>query len=233
MRIVIILLVLAINTSVAQDKSDFKRQLILKITPTSVFDPHGSRLPVGVGFHFALRWSASLEYSIPLKVFSGITNGGSGMQINKDRRLRSDLKYFTSSRLRGYIGLEGFYRNQHLTSSPGYWTEEVPPGHSQTYSYSFANVEKTSYGVGIIIGGKVKVAGRVSFEPYIGAGVRHVSIHRSNIQNLSVSLPSKDYTNYLDIFGLFPDEVHAKGEFTGVYIPCGIKLNIVLADISP
>jgi hypothetical protein len=207
------------------------KAVFLKITPTSLLDPEGVRLPVGIEYFFSNSWSVSAEASIPFLTYSNITNKRSKSQrstIREDLYVRLDVrKYYTlkkGSRL--FMGLEGFWRNQELVQDHGGYYYTSDGFFRTTYSYKSAEVFKNIFGGGMFFGGSIRMGSRVFFEPYVGLGLRTFNAHRRNVEGLSVRT-DKDSQIIPRLGG---DENRKEGQAGGFHVPFGIKISIQLGE---
>lgn len=220
------LLISTLNVATAQEVGAFRKQLYLKITPTSLLDPYGARLPVGIGYHFAERDYASIEYSIPLLRYIPFFDQGY-QTIKSDIRLRIEYRRFISENRRAYLGVEGFIRNQELvrTSKGRYYDSNG--GIKIEFNYTSGDVYKNIIGVGLIFGGDIRITNHIYFEPYCGLGIRNVEVHRENVRDLT-QLPSQRQFDWFTQ-GLIAEEEEIEGGDMGLYVPCGVKINILLS----
>jgi hypothetical protein len=184
----LIALLVASTFSVRAQSVWGKHSFYLKVTPTSLLDGYGNRLPIGIDYHFSKRWATAFEWSLPLKhYYRHLTSVDPRYQrLTFDLRFRGDIKYFISKNHKAYVGVEGFWRNQEMSveTRGSFVTEANEYGGQKGYFYNKGSIFKNIFGGGLILGTYGKITRRIFLEPYCGIGFRHLAEHRLNIEGL-------------------------------------------------
>ncbi len=187
-RTVILLFGLLFNTHLhAADKNGYVNgELSLKITPSSVVDPWGGMLPIGLEYGFSRTWSASYELGVPLFYKLYASSFKEDIRMNFDIKSRVEFrKYFLTEgdtkNLLAFIGFEAAYRKQkYHINSPSFYYEGESSNHNKVY-FNDADVVRMKLSGAVLGGMQYNISGGVTIEWYMGIGLSDVYTHHSNV----------------------------------------------------
>jgi len=200
------------------DEWDFDRRFALKLTPTSLLDPYGALLPLGVEYYSSSRLGFGLDLGFPL--FYVLNN----RRFDYDKRLKFDFKirmelrrYFRlREKSRLFYGAELYYRYQKMILHNSYFHFID----NTCYSFAEAEAVKNNFGTGFMFGAVRKPSDRLSLEAWLGAGVR--LIYMSPRTDLSGN-PTFFKGSFVSLEP--PNEDRVGDHDLNIYVPFGIKLS--------
>jgi hypothetical protein len=132
------------------DDWDFNNRIAVKLTPSSLVDPYGALLPIGLEYYSSNKYGVSIDFGFPL--YYVLNNGHFDYHktINSDFKVRADVRQYFRFRKRSrmFFGAEVFYRNQDMTLQNSYFHFID----NTCYHFEEAKARKDAFGGGLIWG---------------------------------------------------------------------------------
>lgn len=197
---------------------DFNNRFAIKLTPTSLLDPYGALLPLGVEYYLNNKYGFSLDFGLPLYYSLNNQKFDNYKHINSDFKVRADIRHYFRFRRKSrlFYGGEVFYRNQNMSLNNSYFHFI----NNHCYEFTEGITVKNIFGFGFFMGRTQKLSEHFSLESYLGIGLR--------IINMS---PQMDFSNTPYYFrGSFvslemPNEDRVGDHDLNIYLPFAIKIS--------
>lgn len=193
--------------------------LMVKTISSSLADPWGGTIPVGVEGIFD-HFSLTLYGYIPLKYrLDGGLMITEKAHLEKDMKFKAEIRSYLNVRdetdVNVFLGIEFAYRQQQYhVYEPSYYHGDAD------VKFNSADVTKGKTAVGMYWGARQKISGSFYFEGYIGAGIKTYSIYRYNVEETSRSY------YYSSLYTPQSGETHrGNGQHSGLYFPFGLSFS--------
>jgi hypothetical protein len=200
-----------------EEEWNFNDRFAIKLTPSSLLDPYGALLPVGIEYYLDNKYGFNLEFGFPLYYALNNKRFDNYKHINSDFKVRADIRHYFgySKNSRLFYGGEMFYRNQHMSLKDSYFHFI----NNHCYEFAEGQAVKDIFGFGFFMGRTQKLSQHFFLETHLGIGLR--------IINMS---PQMDFSNSNYYFkGSFvslepPNEDRVGDHDLNIYVPFAIKL---------
>lgn len=187
------------------------------LTPSSVLDPYGALLPLGLGYYFGERYSVHFEAGFPLYYVLNNAMGQPEKTVNSDFKLRTEIRQYFRLREKNrcFFGAESSFRNQEMYLKDGY----LHYVSGASYNYSRVNATKTVYSLGIFAGTSRKLSEHFILDAHLGLGLRYLKM-KTDFNTTGLTPVMKDAFIAL----IPPNEDRVGDQNLNIYLPFAIKI---------
>jgi len=200
-----------------KDDWTFDNRFELKLTPSSLLDPYGALIPIGLEYNAGNNCGISLDLGLPL--FYVLNNGRYEPQksISTDFKIRTDIRQYFHFRkhTRFFAGAEMYYRYETATIKNSYFHFLD----NNCYAFDKAKIEKNNFGFGFITGMTQKLSDHFFIEYNIGIGVRIINTTPNWQMDTTKSFFKGTFVS-LEL----PNEDRVGDHDVNIYIPFGIRV---------
>ncbi len=192
-------------------------RFVVTLTPSSLLDPYGALLPLGLGYYFGEQYSVHFEAGFPLYYVLNNAVGQPQKTVNSDFKLRTDIRQYFRLREKNrcFFGAESAFRNQEMYLKDGY----LHYVNGANYDYARVNATKTVYCLGVFAGTSRKLSERFMLETHLGLGLRFLKM-KTDFNTTGLTPVTKN--SFVSLFP--PNEDRIGDQNLNIYLPFAIKI---------
>jgi hypothetical protein len=143
-------------------------KLFAKVNFTSVFDPQTPTIQTGIEYRLKKRLALEVTVGIPVRLGESWATDSTYWNHYK---VKAELRFFPGQSL-FYIGPEAFFVKKKRSRFDGVYKDKD----LETYSYTFAELNKTVVGFAIKIGRVWELSDRWALDGFFALGTRYIHL---------------------------------------------------------